>query len=64
MSPTRYTKGPYCFSGSELKEQMCNRANIGSWKYYNKLLEQAVNERIIVKSYDKVGHVIYTPAPF
>jgi hypothetical protein len=27
-------------------------------------LEQAVNERIIVKSYDKVGHVIYTPAPF
>ena len=51
-------------TGSELKEQMCNRANIGSWKYYNKLLEQAVNERIIVKSYDKVGHVIYTPAPF
>ena len=51
-------------TGSELKEQMCNRANIGSWKYYNKLLEQAVNEHIIVKSYDKVGHVIYTPAPF
>ena len=46
--------------GTEPKEQMCNRANIGSWKYYNKLLEQAVNERIIVKSYDKV----YTPAPF
>ena len=51
-------------TGSELKEQVCNRANIGSWKYYNKLLEQAVNERIIVKNYDKVGHVIYTPAPF
>ena len=51
-------------TGSELKEQMCNRANIGSWKYYNKLLEQVVNEHIIVKSYDKVGHVIYTPAPF
>ena len=51
-------------TGSELKEQMCNRANIGSWKYYNKLLEQAVNEHIIVESYDKVGHVIYTPAPF
>ena len=51
-------------TGSELKEQICNRANIGSWKYYNKLLEQAVNEHIIVKSYDKVGHVIYTPAPF
>ena len=51
-------------TGSELKEQVCNRANIGSWKFYNKLLEQAVNERIIMKSFDKVGHVIYTPAPF
>ena len=51
-------------TGSELKEQMCNRANIGSWKFYNKLLEQAVNERIIMKTFDKVGHVIYTPAPF
>ncbi len=45
-------------TGSELKEQVCNRANIGSWKFYNKLLEQAVNERIIMKT------VIYTPAPF
>ena len=51
-------------TGSELKKQVCNRANIGKWKYYNKLLEQAVNERIIVKSFDKAGHVIYTPAPF
>ena len=51
-------------TGSELKEQVCNRANIGSWKFYNKLLEQAVNERIIMKTFDKVGHVIYTPAPF
>ena len=51
-------------TGSELKEQVCNRANIGSWKFYNKLLEQAVNERIIMKSFDHVGHVIYTMAPF
>ena len=51
-------------TGSELKEQVCNRANIGSWKFYNKLLEQAVNERIIMKTFDKVGHVIYTPASF
>ena len=51
-------------TGSELKEQVCNRANIGSWKFYNKLLEQAVNERIIMKTFDKVGHVVYTPAPF
>ena len=51
-------------TGSELKDQVCNRANIGSWKFYDKLLEQAVNERIIMKTFDKVGHVIYTPAPF
>ena len=51
-------------TGGELKEQVCRRANISSWKYYNKLLEQAVNERIIVKSFDHVGHVIYAPAPF
>ena len=30
----------------------------------DKLLEQAINERIILKSFDHVGHVIYAPAPF
>jgi len=33
-------------------------------RYDNKLLEQAVNERIILKSFDHVGHVIYALAPF
>ena len=51
-------------TGAELKEQVCKRAGISKWKFYNKLLEQAVNERIILKSFDHVGQVIYAPAPF
>ena len=51
-------------SGSELKTQVCKQASISSWKFYNKLLEQAVSDRIILKSYDHTGHVIYAMAPF
>ena len=51
-------------TGAELKALVCKQANISSWKFYNKLLEQAINERIILKSFDHVGHVIYALAPF
>ena len=51
-------------SGSELKTLVCKQASISSWKFYNKLLEQAVSDRIILKSCDHTGHVIYAMAPF
>ena len=51
-------------TGQELKEQVCRMANISSWKFYNKLLAEAVCSRIIMKSYDHVGRVIYAMSPF
>lgn len=51
-------------TGGELRQQLCLRANIVSWKFYNKLLAQAVSERLLVKSTDPSGHVVYAPAPF
>jgi hypothetical protein len=51
-------------TGQELKEQMCQLARISSWKFYNKLLAEAVSSRIIMKSYDHVGRVIYAMSPF
>ena len=50
--------------GSEMKELTCKLANISSWKFYNKLLTEAINERIIQKSNDHEGRVIYAMAPF
>ena len=51
-------------SGQELKEQVCQLAKISSWKFYNKLLADAVSSRIVLKSFDHVGRVIYAMAPF
>ena len=51
-------------TGSELRDQVCSRANIVSWKFYNSLLNKAIDEKVIMKSFDHVGHVIYTMAPF
>ena len=51
-------------TGGELRSQVCRCAHITSWKFYNKLLEQAIKERLIVRSHDDEGHVIYAPAPF
>ena len=50
--------------GSEMKELTCKLANISSWKFYNKLLTEAIDERIIQKSNDHEGRVIYAMAPF
>ena len=51
-------------SGSELRDEVCRRGNIVSWKFYNSLLNKAIDEKVILKSFDHVGHVIYTMAPF
>ena len=51
-------------TGSELREEVCRRGNIVSWKFYNSLLNKAIDEKVIMKSFDHVGHVVYTMAPF
>ena len=51
-------------TGSELRDEVCRRGNIVSWKFYNSLLNKAIDEKVIMKSFDHVGHVIYTMAPF
>ena len=50
-------------TGAELRSEVCRLSNIRSWKFYNSLLEQAVNGEVIMKSYDQVAHVIYALRP-
>ena len=50
-------------TGAELRSQVCRLSNIRSWKFYNSLLEQAVNGEVIMKSYDHAAHVIYALRP-
>ena len=50
-------------TGSDLRTQVCELSNIRSWKFYNSLLEKAVNEGVILKSYDYASHVIYALKP-
>ena len=50
-------------TGAELRSEVCRLSNIRSWKFYNSLLEQAVNSEVIMKSYDHAAHVIYTLRP-
>ena len=50
-------------TGAELRSEVCRLSNIRSWKFYNSLLDQAVNGEIIMKSYDHAAHVIYTLRP-
>ena len=49
--------------GQELRTEVCRLTNICSWKVYNKLLQQAIEEKIIEKSKHD-GRSIYRPAPF
>lgn len=49
--------------GAELRSEVCRLSNIRSWKFYNSLLEQAVNGEVIMKSYDHASHVIYALRP-
>ena len=50
-------------TGAELRSDVCRLSNIRSWKFYNSLLEQAVNGEVIMKSYDHAAHVIYALRP-
>ena len=50
-------------TGTELRSEVCRLSNIRSWKFYNSLLEQAVNGEVIMKSYDHAAHVIYALRP-
>ena len=50
-------------TGAELHSEVCRLSNIRSWKFYNSLLEQAVNGEVIMKSYDHAAHVIYALRP-
>ena len=50
-------------TGAELRSEVCRLSNIRSWKFYNSLLEQAVNGGVIMKSYDHAAHVIYALRP-
>ena len=50
-------------TGAELRSEVCRLSNIRSWKFYNTLLEQAVNGEVIIKSYDHAAHVIYALRP-
>ena len=50
-------------TGAELRSEVCRLSNIRSWKFYNSLLEQAVNDEVIMTSYDHAAHVIYALRP-
>ena len=50
-------------TGAELRSEVCRLSNIRSWKFYNSLLEQAVNGEVVMKSYDHAAHVIYALRP-
>ena len=50
-------------TGAELRSEVCRLSNIRSWKFYNSLLEQAINGEVIMKSYDHATHVIYALRP-
>lgn len=50
-------------TGAQLRSEVCRLSNIRSWKFYNSLLEQAVNGEVIIKSYDHAAHVIYALRP-
>jgi len=49
--------------GGELRTQVCRLANITQYKFYNRLLQRAIDEKVIVKT-ERNRHVVYQPAPF
>lgn len=49
--------------GGELKSEVCNLANICSYKFYNKLLAEALEHKVITK-YTRDRLTFYAPAPF
>ena len=49
--------------GAELREEVMRLSGVCSYKFYNHLLSQAVEQKVIVKSI-REGRVIYRAAPF
>jgi len=49
--------------GAELREEVMRLSGVCSYKFYNHLLAQAVEQKVIVKSI-REGRVIYRAAPF
>ena len=49
--------------GGELRTEVCRLANITQYKFYNKLLQRAIDEKVIVKT-ERDRRVVYQPAPF
>ena len=49
--------------GGELKSEVCDLANICSYKFYNKLLAEALEHKVITK-YTRDRLTFYAPAPF
>ena len=49
--------------GAELRSEVCRLANITQYKFYNKLLHQALEQKIIEKS-QRDGLTVYRPSPF
>ena len=49
--------------GAELRKEVCRLANITQFKFYNKLLQRAQDEKVIVRV-ERDRHTFYQPAPF
>ena len=49
--------------GGELKSEVCSLANICSYRFYNKLLAEALEQKVITK-YIRDRLTFYAPAPF
>ena len=56
-------RGKEEIGGAELKSEVCSLANICSYKFYNKLLAEALEQKVITK-YIRDRLTFYTPAPF
>ncbi|MBR1934290.1 MAG: hypothetical protein IJ841_11500 [Prevotella sp.] len=49
--------------GGELRTEVCRLGNITQYTFYNKLLQRAIDEKVIVKT-ERDRRVFYQPAPF
>ena len=56
-------RGKAEIGGAELRTAVCNLANITQYKFYNKLLQRALDEKVIIKV-ERDRLIFYQPAPF
>ncbi|MBQ8936411.1 MAG: AAA family ATPase [Bacteroidaceae bacterium] len=49
--------------GQELKQEVCRLANIAQYRFYNKLLQRALDEKVIERT-ERDRRTYYRPAPF